>query len=177
MAEEKQEGLENQRALLVQMRTSLRRYAFVFTALGTVFTAVNVLHQMYIRSIERATLISRDPVLIEKQLYLAKSSAGGKDYKISSKNQDDFRISLIVLMNYYESTAEMVDRWMLFGPVVRSHLQCPLGKHARLFVLGESRPGYWSTDGAFFSRDQFPATMRMYDLIKDSAKECEPLWR
>jgi hypothetical protein len=161
-----------------QVRGSLRRYAFIFTALGFLFTAANVLDQMYIRSYERATLLSRDPGLISAENVLARNSNGGRDYKVELKKNDDFKTSLIILMNYYESTAEMIDHWAILGPIVRSSLTCPLGKHARIFLLGQSKPNYWSTDGAFFSPNQFPRTMSMYKKIESSSEEeCDGDWR
>lgn len=166
-----------QPALLAQVRASLRRYAFIFAAIGAVFTCGNVFVQEYVRSVDRATLVSRDPALIQTQLYLRKSSLGGKDYDTKLKDNEEFMLSLIVLMNYYETTAQMIESWSLMGWVVRDHLKCPLGKHVRIFLLGESRDGFWRTNGAFLSRDQFPSTMRLFEVTKAHDKVCEAVWR
>jgi hypothetical protein len=167
-----------QNAIVYQIRGTLKKYAFIFTAIGCVITALNVFNQMYIRSQHQATLVSRDFGLITAQTLLARNSNGGTDYRVELKKNDDFRVSLIVLMNYYEATAEMVDQWAIFGPLVRSSLTCPLGKHARIFLLGQSKAGYWTTDGAFFSPDQFPRMMSMFKEIETSSEmNCLKSWK
>lgn len=167
----------DQRAILSLLRASLRRYAFVFTAIGAFFTGANVIHQMYIRSIERATMLSLNPTLVEKQELLRKNSDGGKDYKIASNKSDDFAVALAVLMNYYEATANMVENYALIGPVVRGELKCPLNKHAKIFLLGQSREGSWKTDGAFFTPDQYKMTRKLYKSLSDADRECAPAYK